>query len=78
MATEHIIIDPTVMLGKPCIAGTRITVEHVLRELAAGSTVERLVRDYPRLTEADVRAALEFAANAVELERLYAPGDPAA
>lgn len=77
MATERIISDPTIMLGKPCVAGTRITVEHVLRELAAGSTVERLVREYPSLTDLDVRAALEFAASAVELERVYAPDDHA-
>lgn len=70
-ANDRIVSDPSVMLGKPCIAGTRITVEHVLRELAGGSSLERLLRDYPRLTEADVRAALEFAAGAVELERVY-------
>jgi uncharacterized protein (DUF433 family) len=71
MPTERIVSDPQVMLGKPCVAGTRITVEHLLRELAAGATVESLLRDYPRLTEPDVRAALAFAARAVELERVY-------
>jgi len=72
MATERIVSDPAVMLGKPCVAGTRITVEHILRELAAGSTVERVLDDYSRLMADDVRAALEFAARAVELERVYA------
>ncbi len=54
MATERIVSDPAVMLGKPCVAGTRITVEHILRELAAGSTVERVLEDYPRLMADDV------------------------
>jgi uncharacterized protein (DUF433 family) len=77
MPTDRIVSDPNVMLGKPCIAGTRLTVEHLLRELAAGSTVEQLLRDYPRLVEEDLRAAFVFAARSVELERVY-PGDHAA
>lgn len=72
MEDSRIVSDPAVLLGKPCVAGTRISVEHLLRELAGGSTTERLLVDYPRLTAADVRAALEFAARAVELERVYA------
>jgi uncharacterized protein (DUF433 family) len=78
VANDRIVSDPAIMLGKPCVAGTRITVEHILRELAAGSTVEQLLQDYPRLNEEDVRAALTFAARAVELERVYAPDDHAA
>ena len=72
MKTARIVSDPAVMLGKPCVAGTRITVEHLLLELAAGSTSQRLLEDYPRLTAEDVSAALEFAARAVEFERVYA------
>jgi uncharacterized protein (DUF433 family) len=60
---NRIAIDPAVMVGKPCIRGTRITVEHVLRELAAGSSVEEILREHPRLTEEDVRAAQLFAAD---------------
>ena len=48
--------DPKVMMGKPVIRGTRITVEHILRCLAAGDSVEQLLADYPRLTVEDIRA----------------------
>lgn len=53
--------DPKVMMGKPVIAGTRITVEHILEELAAGSTIEELLESHPRLTREAVRAALAYA-----------------
>jgi len=67
----RIVSDPKVLLGKPCIAGTRISVEHILRELAAGATVAELVKDHPGLSAEAVQAALEFAAQAVEHERVY-------
>ncbi|HET7077966.1 MAG TPA: DUF433 domain-containing protein, partial [Chloroflexia bacterium] len=49
---EHklVISDPNVMIGKPVIAGTRITVELILEKMAAGETVEQLLEDHPRLT----------------------------
>ena len=55
--------DPKIMMGKPVIRGTRITVEHILRCLAAGDSIEQLLSDYPRLTVEDVRAAQAFAAD---------------
>jgi uncharacterized protein (DUF433 family) len=55
-------IDPTIMLGKPVVRGTRITVEQLLRDCAAGSTIEEVANLYPRLAPDDVRAALAFAA----------------
>jgi uncharacterized protein (DUF433 family) len=67
----RIVSDPKVLLGKPCVAGTRISVEHILREMAAGATVTELVEDYPGLTAEAIQAALEFAAEAVEHERVY-------
>jgi uncharacterized protein (DUF433 family) len=48
--------------GKPCFAGTRITVYDVLEYLAGNMSVEQIVADFPELTDAHVRAALEFAA----------------
>ncbi len=54
--------DPKVMLGKPVIADTRITVEHILRHLGAGDTVEQLLANYPQLTGEDIRAAQTYAA----------------
>jgi uncharacterized protein (DUF433 family) len=60
---EHLITsDPAVMLGKPVIAGTRITVELILEKLAGGDTVEDLLDDYPRLTREGIAAALAYAA----------------
>jgi uncharacterized protein (DUF433 family) len=49
--------------GKPCFAGTRVAVYDVLEYLAGGMTAEEIVADFPELTEAHIRAALEFAAS---------------
>jgi len=51
------------MVGKPCIVGTRITVELILRWLAAGRTNAELIEAYPSISEADVHAALAYAAD---------------
>jgi len=61
MASSRISVDPTVMMGKPCIKGTRITVELLLRKLGAGRSFADLLESYPQLTEDDVRTALTFA-----------------
>lgn len=60
---DRIQINPGVMFGKPVIAGTRITVELILRKLGAGMTVEEIIADHPHLKVEDVRAAQEFAAD---------------
>ncbi len=62
MSQALITSDPKVMLGKPTIAGTRITVELILEKLAAGETVEQILSEHPRLTEEGIRAAIAFAA----------------
>jgi uncharacterized protein (DUF433 family) len=62
METQYIESHPSIMMGKPVIAGTRITVELILEKLATGETIEQLLDDYPQLTEASIRAALGFAA----------------
>ncbi|MBC8042662.1 MAG: DUF433 domain-containing protein [Rhizobacter sp.] len=59
---EHIISDPKVMLGKPVIKGTRLTVELILRKLSEGATVQSLCDSYPNLTADDVLAALSYSA----------------
>ena len=56
------------MVGKPCIKGTRITVELILRELGAGHSFADLLEAYPHLTEEDLRAALAFAADYMQHE----------
>ena len=63
MAHPRIQSDPKVMMGKPVIRGTRITVEHILRCLAAGDSIEQVLSDHPRLTADDIRAAQAFAAD---------------
>jgi uncharacterized protein (DUF433 family) len=60
-----IVDDPGVLCGKPTIAGTRISVELILDLLAAGTTAEQLLRDYPHLKPEQVRAALAFARSCV-------------
>ena len=62
MTTERIDIDPTVMMGKPVMRGTRITVELILRKLAEGASEGDLLEDYPDLTTEDVRAAVAYGA----------------
>ena len=61
MDTPLIISDPAVMMDKPVVAGTRLTVEFILEELAAGTPVEQLVASHSRLSPAAVSAALAFA-----------------
>ena len=62
MNAQQIFSDPAVMMGKPVVAGTRLTVELILRKLGAGETVEQLLESHPRLTRDGVLAALTFAA----------------
>jgi uncharacterized protein (DUF433 family) len=68
MTHARISIDPAVMMGKPCIKDTRITVELILRKLGAGRTFADLLESYPKLTEEDLRAALAFAADYMQHE----------
>lgn len=68
MNRDRVEIDREVMLGKPVIRGTRIPVELVLRKLSEGATEADLLDAYPRLEQADIRAALAYAADAVAHE----------
>ena len=62
-AYGRIVIDPEVMFGKPVIENTRITVEHILRKLAGGMTIEEIIADHPHLKPEDIFAAQQFAAD---------------
>lgn len=62
MIKSLVVSDPTIMLGKPVIAGTRLSVEWVLEELSGGRTIEDLIAAHPRLTREGILAALAFAA----------------
>lgn len=57
-----IVSDPATMMGKPVVAGTRITVELILEKAAAGESVEQMLASYPRLTRDGILAAFSFAA----------------
>lgn len=67
-ATDRIVIDPKVMLGKPVIRGTRIPVELVVRKLSEGVSEADLLDGYPGLTRDDIHAALAYAADALAHE----------
>jgi uncharacterized protein (DUF433 family) len=68
---EVVISNPNVMMGKPVIAGTRITVELILEKLAAGESIEQILEAHPRLNKDAIRAALAFAAEALRADVIY-------
>ena len=70
---KHHLIEsnPSIMMGKPVVAGTRITVELILEKLAAGESPEQLIEAHPRLTRQALSAALEFAAQALRADVVY-------
>ncbi len=68
---KRIVIDPKIMLGKPVIRGTRLPVELIIEKLAFGTDIALLLKDYPFLEEADVRAALLYAARSLAHEEVY-------
>ena len=70
MEFERITVDPAKMRGMPCIRGLRIPVATVLGQLAAGRTVDEILADFPDLEAADIPAALEYAAAAVQEREL--------
>ena len=63
---ERIALNPQVMVGKPVIRGTRLTVEYILKLLAHGATTEEILNEYDGLTMEDIRACLLFAQKALE------------
>lgn len=67
---ERVEINPDIMFGKPVIKGTRITVEHILRKLAGGMTLEEIIKDHPHLKLEDILAAQEFAADYLGQEEI--------
>ena len=76
MEPRTIVSDPKVMMGKPVVVGTRITVEMILEKLAAGESVQQILEEHPRLTSEAIRAALAFAARALRADVVYPLGEP--
>jgi uncharacterized protein (DUF433 family) len=66
-----IISDPAIMMGKPVVRGTRITVELILEKLSAGETIEQILESHPRLSQEAVKEALAFAAEAFKADVVY-------
>ncbi len=70
--TDRISVDPAICSGKPCIRGTRIMVKNLLGMIAGGYSLERIVEAYPELTREDVVAALEYATEVIDEEKVVA------
>lgn len=64
-------VNPKIMLGKPVIKGTRITVEHILNLLKQGLGVKEILKDYPHLKKTDIEAAIDYASESLNKERAY-------
>ena len=71
MYKNLIVSDPNIMIGKPVVKGTRITVELILEKLAAGETIEQILDAYLRLTHEGIHAALTFAAEVLKGDVVY-------
>jgi uncharacterized protein (DUF433 family) len=67
---KHIVRNPQIMLGKPIIKGTRITVELIMRKLAGGNTIEDLLTSYPDISKEQIFAAFEYAADLIVNEEV--------
>ena len=68
---SRIVTDARILAGKPVIRGLRISVDQVLKALASGIETDEVLREYPELEPADIKACLLYAAELVEEERVY-------
>lgn len=68
---DRIVVDPNILVGKPIVKGTRVSVELVLDRLAAEPDVDVLLEDYPQLTVDDVRACLAYASAVIAGEEIH-------
>lgn len=68
---QYITTDPAIMMGKPVIAGTRITVETILDKFAAGESLEQVLEAHPRLTREALFAAFAYAADVLRSDIIY-------
>ena len=68
---DLIISDPNIMMGKPVIKGTRITVEIILEKVANGESIDQILNEHPRLTKQGIQACFAFAAEALKADVIY-------
>ena len=73
---DRIVKDPAILVGKPTIRGTRISVELVLEKLAVTPSIDALLADYPHLTREDIQACLAYAHVLVRRQRKAKPSAP--
>lgn len=71
---NRITYDPEIMVGKPTIRGLRITVDQILKALAANTNIQEILSDYPELEKEDIQAVLLYAGQLVEEERVFKIG----
>ena len=71
MTQQIIVSNPKVMMGKPVVSGTRITVELILEKLSAGESFDDLLKSHPRLRREGIQAALNFAREALRADVIY-------
>jgi uncharacterized protein (DUF433 family) len=71
VVASRIEVNPKIMMGKPVIKGTRITVEIILRKLSQGYSPKDVIAEYPDISEEDINAALEYAASAINNEEIH-------
>jgi uncharacterized protein (DUF433 family) len=69
---KRVVLDPSVMIGKPVIKGTRMPVDLIVEKIAIGESMLQLLDDYPFLKEDDLRAALLYSARSLSREEVYA------
>ncbi len=63
--------DPKIMMGKPVVKGTRVTVELILEKIAGGESFEQVIEAHPRLTVESIRASIAFAAENLRADVIY-------
>ena len=78
MPTTLIQSNASIMMGKPVVAGTRVTVELILEKLGAGETIDQILEEHPRLTRQGVLAAVRFGGEALRADVAYPVALPGA
>lgn len=71
MYKDRIEINPNILVGKPIIKGTRISVEFILELLSSGWAYEEILKNYPQLTREDILAAIEYSLEVLKEEKVY-------
>lgn len=75
LGVRRIEINPKIVLGKPIIRGTRLTVDFILKLFAEGMTHDQILKEYPQLEKEDLIAVLNYAKNIVQDEHIYPLSD---